>query len=222
MSAEYTATATSLRSAGVMLTFALVFTAIMASTYQWTRPDIEAARAAEKMKLVDAVLPPDRYDNHPLEDVVLLGPTPALGLAEGGRIYRATRGGAPAALIVETAAPDGYGGRIDLLVAIGADDRIAGVRAVGHRETPGLGDYIDPRKDRNKTAPWIRQFEGLATEGGAGLKVKKDGGQIDYRVGATISARAVTNAVARAAAWARTHRSALMAAAPGATLEGER
>ncbi|MCB1888069.1 MAG: electron transporter RnfG, partial [Rhodocyclaceae bacterium] len=103
MSAEHTASATALRSAGVMLTFALVFTAVMATTYRLTRPDIEAAKLAEKMKLVDAVLPPARYDNQPLEDVVQLGPTPALGLPGGGRIYRASRGGEPAALIVEAA-----------------------------------------------------------------------------------------------------------------------
>ena len=86
MSAEHTAGATSLRSAGVMLAFALAFTMMMATTYRFTRPHIEAAREAEKMKLIDAVLPPGRYDNQLLDDVVELGPTPALGLRQGGRV----------------------------------------------------------------------------------------------------------------------------------------
>jgi hypothetical protein len=38
---------------------------------------------------------------------------------------------------------------------------VSGVRAVTHRETPGLGDYIDPKKDKDKKSPWIAQFSGL-------------------------------------------------------------
>ncbi|MCB1915795.1 MAG: RnfABCDGE type electron transport complex subunit G [Rhodocyclaceae bacterium] len=215
MSAEHTAGATSLRSAGVMLAFALAFTMMMATTYRFTRPHIEAAREAEKMKLIDAVLPPGRYDNQLLDDVVELGPTPALGLRQGGRVYRARRGGADAALIVEATAPDGYGGRIELLVAVGADDRLAGVRATAHAETPGLGDYIDPRKDRNKKAPWIEQFRGRAAKPATVLALRKDGGELDYRVGATISARAVAGAVARALGWTLSHDTRLYAAPAG-------
>ena len=215
MSAEHTAAATSLRSAGVMLAFAVVFTMMMAATYRFTRPDIEAAREAAKMKLIDAVLPPDRYDNPLLDDTVDLGPTPALGLREGGRIYRARHGADDAALIVEAAAPDGYGGRIDLLVAVAADGRVAGVRATAHSETPGLGDYIDPRKDRNKHSPWIEQFRGRGPTPAGALRLKKDGGELDYRVGATISARAVSGAVARALAWTRAHAAELYAAPAG-------
>ena len=189
MSAEHTATATSLRSAGVMLAFAVVFTMMMAATYRFTRPDIEAAREAAKMKLIDAVLPPDRYDNPLLDDTVDLGPTPALGLREGGRI--------------------------DLLVAVAADGRVAGVRATAHSETPGLGDYIDPRKDRNKHSPWIEQFRGRGPTPAGALRLKKDGGELDYRVGATISARAVSGAVARALAWTRAHAAELYAAPAG-------
>ncbi len=219
MSAEHTAVATSLRSAGVMVAFALAFTAVMATTYQLTRPHIQAAREAEKMKQVDAVLPPGRYDNRPLEDSIELGPTPALGLPEGGRVYRARLNGDDVALILEAAAPDGYGGRIELLVAIDADGRIAGVRATAHSETPGLGDYIDPRKDRNKAAPWIEQFAGRSLPSdGKGLRLAKDGGDLAYRVGATISARAVTGAVSRAANWALAHQSELYAAPAGSRL----
>jgi hypothetical protein len=101
-------------------------------------------------------------------------------------------------------APDGYGGRIRLILAVGADNRVIGVRVVGHKETPGLGDYIDPKKDRNKASPWIRQFDakGFGEVAAADWKVKKDGGRFDARAGATISARAVTNAVRRALQFA--------------------
>jgi electron transport complex protein RnfG len=36
-----------------------------------------------------------------------------------------------------------------------------GVRVTQHKETPGLGDYIEPKKDKNKERPWITQFNGL-------------------------------------------------------------
>lgn len=205
----------SARTGSVMVAFTIVFTALMAFTYGATKNQIEASATEEKMKLISEVLPPASYDNLLLDDYVELGPTPELGLAEGGRVYRARRAGQPAALLLEAAAPDGYSGRIDLIVAVRADGGVSGVRAVTHRETPGLGDYIDPRKDKDKKAPWITQFTGVDAGRLPMLKVRKDGGEIAYHTGATISARAVTNAVARAARYAADNQNRLFAAASG-------
>jgi len=215
---EPTALGLSARTGTIMVAFTVVFTAMMAFTHDATRTQIEASTSQEKMKLISEVLPAEAYDNPLLDDFVNLGPTPALGLTEGGRVYRARKAGRPAALLLETAAPDGYSGRIDLIVAIRADGSVAGVRAVSHRETPGLGDYIDPKKDKDKKSPWILQFSELKAAALPGCKVKKDGGQIAYRTGATISARAVTNAVARTARFAADHHDRLFAAPNGGTL----
>lgn len=212
---EPTALGLSARTGSVMVAFTIVFTALMAFTYGATKNQIEASATEEKMKLISEVLPPASYDNLLLDDYVELGPTPELGLAEGGRVYRARRAGQPAALLLEAAAPDGYSGRIDLIVAVRADGGVSGVRAVTHRETPGLGDYIDPRKDKDKKAPWITQFTGFDAGRLPMLKVRKDGGEIAYHTGATISARAVTNAVARAARYAADNQNRLFAAASG-------
>jgi len=151
-----------------------------------------------------------------LSDWVDVAVRAELGLAaqdDPVRLYRARHGGAPAALVFEAVAPDGYGGRIRLILAVGADNRLIGVRVVSHKETPGLGDYIDPKKDRNKASPWIRQFDatGFAEVAAADWKVKKDGGRFDARAGATISARAVTGAVRRALQFAVDHRDRLYA-----------
>lgn len=220
MSARYTAVRTALRTAAIMLIFSLLFTAAMAYTYRLTRPTIEASAQAEKMRLINEVLPAESYDNALLEDMVKLGPTPALGLDGGGAVYRARKDGAPVALVLEAVAHDGYGGDIDLILAVTSDGRIGGVRVVRHKETPGLGDYIDPKKDRNKERPWIGQFAGIGTEdvAPAAWKVKRDGGVFDAHTGATISARAVTHATGRALAFAVAHRDALFAAASGSTL----
>lgn len=223
MSPRYTAARTALRTAGIMVVFALVFTAMMSTTYRITRPAIEASQFAERMRLINEILAPGTFNNALLEDYVELGPTPELGLDRGGRIYRARLDGEPAGLILEVVAPDGYGGRIQLAVAVGADGRITGVRTTGHSETPGLGDYIDPRKDREKRRPWIDQFVGVSFEQVAPerWKVRRDGGAFDYRIGATVSARAVTHATGRALAYANDHRQRLFDARPGGSLSAE-
>lgn len=217
---ETTALRLSARTGTIMVAFTVVFTALMAFTYGATKTQIDAAAADEKMKLISEVLPASSFDNVLLDDFVALGPTPALGLDEGGRIYRARKAGAPAGLLLEAVAPDGYSGRINLIVAVRADGSVSGVRAVTHRETPGLGDYIDPKKDKNKASPWIAQFADIKAADLPGCKVKKDGGQIAYHTGATISARAVTNAVARAARFAADNQDRLFAAQNGATFAG--
>ena len=215
---ETTALGLSARTGAVMVGFTVIFTAVMAYTYEATKTQIAASASEEKMKLLTEVLPATAYDNALLDDYVQLGPTGELGLDDGGRIYRARKAGQPVALLIESVAPDGYSGRIELIVAVRADGSLSGVRAVAHRETPGLGDYIDPKKDKNKKSPWITQFGELKAADIPGCKVKKDGGQITYHTGATISARAVTNAVARAARYATEHQDRLFAAKSGGPL----
>ena len=51
--------------------------------------------------------------------------------------------------------------------------------------------------------------------------MKKDGGRFDQMSGATISARAVTNASGRALAWAVEHSDKLFALPPDARFEGK-
>ncbi|MFV5213902.1 electron transport complex subunit RsxG [Azonexus caeni] len=200
---EFTASGMALRTAAILFLFVIVFTGLLSAAYQWTKPSIEASALAEKMKLLNEVLPAADYDNNLLDDSLLLPPTPELGLKEASTLYRARKAGQPAALIFEAAAPDGYAGRIRLLIAVRADGKVAGVRVTQHKETPGLGDYIDPRKDKNKTAPWIDQFVGLslASAGDKAWRVRKDGGRLDYHAGATVSPRAVAKAVQRAVRW---------------------
>ncbi|GIK24217.1 MAG: electron transport complex subunit G [Betaproteobacteria bacterium] len=223
---EQNAARASLRTAAILTVFTVVFTTLMAATYRATKPAIDASAEAEKMKLVNEVLPDTLYDNVPLADYVDIAPRAELGLAaqdDPVRLLRARKAGAPAALVFEAVAPDGYGGRIRLILAVGADDRVIGVRVVSHKETPGLGDYIDPKKDRNKASPWIRQFDarGFGEVAAADWKVSKDGGRFDARAGATISARAVTNAVRRALQFAAGHRDRLYALPAQSKLEEE-
>lgn len=208
---EFTAPSMALRTAAILFVFVIVFTALLSSAYKWTKPAIEASALAEKMKLLNEVLPADAYDNDLLNDSLLLPATAELGLKESTTLYRARKAGQPSALIFEAAAPDGYAGRIKLLIALEASGRVAGVRVTQHKETPGLGDYIEPKKDKNKERPWISQFSGLsmAETPEKAWRVRKDGGQIDYYAGATVSPRAIAKAVHKAVRWADTERDRL-------------
>ena len=214
----------SVRTAAIMLAFTLVFTALMAGTYQATAPLVAASALAEKLRLIGEVLPTSLYDNDLLADAITLPPQQALGLDEGTRLWRARKSGAPVALVLEAAAPDGYSGRISLILAVDADGRLLALRVTAHKETPGLGDYIDPKKDRNKARPWITQFSNLGFDSVSRDKwrVKKDGGRFDQMSGATISARAVTNASGRALAWAAEHRDRLFALPANSRFEENR
>ena len=203
----------SVRTAAIMLAFTLVFTALMAGTYKATAPLVAASTLAEKLRLIGEVLPQASYDNDLMADAITLPAQKALGLDDETRLWRARKDGAPVALVLEAAAPDGYSGRIGLIVAVGVDGRLIAVRVTTHKETPGLGDYINPKKDRNKARPWITQFSNLGfdTVPREKWRVKKDGGRFDQMSGATISARAVTNASGRALAWTLERRDTLFA-----------
>ena len=86
----------------------------------------------------------------------------------------------------------GYSGTIQLLIALDQDQRIVGLRAIDHKETPGLGDKIDTRK-----TDWILSFNGLSYGDLSpnDWAVDKDGGRFDSFTGATITPRAVVNAL---------------------------
>ncbi len=208
---EYSATGMAVRTAAILFVFVIIFTALLSAAYLWTKPAIEASATEEKMKLIDEVLPRRDYDNALLDDTLDLPATPELGLSEASTLYRARLAGQPLALVFEAVAPDGYSGKIRLVLAIRANGQVSGVRVIQHKETPGLGDYIEVRKDKNKARPWITQFQSmsLAEVTDKDWKVKKDGGRIDYYAGATVTPRAVSKAVFKATKWAEANRNQL-------------
>ncbi|MBK9520445.1 MAG: electron transport complex subunit RsxG [Rhodocyclaceae bacterium] len=210
-----------LRTAAILLIFMLVFTALMAGTYRITAPMLEASAQAERLRVINEILPAANYDNDVLRDQVLVPADAALNNASVSVVYRARQKDKPVAIVVEATALDGYSGQIGLLLAISAEGRILAQRVIRHKETPGLGDYIDPKKDRNKQRPWINQFNqvGFDEVPFKQWRVKKDGGRFDQMAGATISARAVTNASARALLWVNQNRETLFSLPVGSRLE---
>ncbi len=212
-SRTFSAPGMAVRTAAILFVFVIIFTGLLSGAYLWTKPAIEASATEEKMKLVNEVLPASEYDNALLADTLSLPATPELGLADASTLYRARKAGQPVAAVFEAVAPDGYAGKIRLIVAIRADGRVAGVRVTQHRETPGLGDYVEIKKDKNKARPWVTQFTdmSLAQFGDKAWKVKKDGGSLEYHAGATVTPRAIAKAVLKAVKWADANHSQLFA-----------
>lgn len=189
------------RSAVILLVFATLTTLLLGGAHLLTRDTIAANQAAQRRALLAQTLPPTLYDNDLLATATLLPPALAAQLGNEGEdshLYRATLHGKLSAWVVEATAPNGYAGKIRLLVGVRADGVVMGVRVVQHRETPGLGDYIEAGK-----SDWINQFVGRRYDTPAAWAVKKDGGQFDARAGATVSPRAVIGAVARVLVFLR-------------------
>ena len=209
----FTATRMATRTAIILFLFTIGFTAVLAGIYVLTKPAIDASAMVKKMHSIGEVLPAGSYDNDLLKDTLEWPATPALGLDDTSTVYRGRKGGLPAALVLETVATDGYSGKIRMLIGVQADGTLTGVRVTEHKETPGLGDYIDPQKDKNKERPWVGQFDGksLGNLPDRDWKVKKDGGRFDSVAGATISPRAVIKAVHKTLNYVAEHRVELYA-----------
>ncbi len=182
------------RSGLILGTFAVVGVSLVAMSFEATKERVDANRRAALLRSLYAVVKPEAHDNDLFDDVIKVSSPRWLGTEDAVAVYRARMGSEPVAAVLTPVAPDGYNGSIRLLVGIYHDGTLAGVRVVGHRETPGLGDGIDERRSE-----WIYSFDGRSLEDPAadGWRVKRDGGVFDQFTGATITPRAVVKAVHR-------------------------
>lgn len=190
----------SLKSAVLLAIFAVFGTALLSATHYATRERIAESEKQAELALIGQILPHDSYDNDILREARELPPAIELGNRDTTPLYLATQGGQPVAAVFEAIAPDGYAGKIKLLIVLKVSGEISGVRVLSHRETPGLGDYVEIARDA-----WITRFNGLSL---AKLmpddwKVKKDGGKFAHRSGATITPRAIVKAVHKALLYAQ-------------------
>lgn len=198
------------KTAITMIAFAFIGTALLAYVFEITRAPIEASEAEARLALFKQILPENTYDNDLLKQVIKIAPNELLGNHQATEANIATLNHKTAGVILEAVAHDGYSGDIKLLIAIRANGSISGVRVLAHKETPGLGDYIDVARGK-----WITLFnnESLAKTAAKDWQVKKDGGKFDYMVGATITPRAVVKAVFKAVQFFEMNKDTLFASA---------
>lgn len=183
---------TMMKKHGVVLAvFCGLATALTSSVYFLTKERIAEQAEMQLQRVFDQLIPTALYDNEMQKDCYIVT-NPALGNALPHRLYVGRKGGEPSVLAIETTAPDGYSGPIQLLVAANMQGYVYGVQVLEHKETPGLGDKIERR-----VSHWIERFTGLTLTSADDTRwaVKKDGGEFDQFTGATITPRAVVNSV---------------------------
>lgn len=195
------------RNSIILGVFAMFTVGLIAVTQQGTAERIAEEKRRVQMSALMQILPEDQHDNDLLNDTFVVSDHDLLNLPAPAEAYRGREAGEVVAVILPVVAPDGYNGRIDLLVGIRADGEVAGVRATSHRETPGLGDKVELVK-----SDWILEFNGksLSMPVPGNWAVRKDGGAFDQFVGATITPRAVVQAVYRALQYFEENRAMLL------------
>ena len=182
--------------------FSTLATALLVAGNLATRDVIEERQREDLLDSLGQVVPPAHYDNDLLAHPLIIEADDRDPIT----IYRGTRGSDVSALAYEISKP-GYAGEIRLILGLDADGSILGVRVLSHAETPGLGDKIEVAKDN-----WMLEFNGLSIGNPPESEwaVKKDGGRFDQFSGATITPRAVVQAIKEGLDFYRDHRTELL------------
>lgn len=169
----------------VLVAITAVAAAGVGGVYSLTKEPIAKAKIAKTNAAIGEVMP--EFNNNPSQD------TTAVNI-NGTKmyVYTAKMNDAVVGYGVECFSNNGFGGLVKLLVGITPEGEITKISVLEHKETPGLGDKIDPAKSDFRV-----QFEGKNPENFK-ISVKKDGGDVDAITASTITSRAYCEAVNQA------------------------
>jgi electron transport complex protein RnfG len=172
----------------------------LAQVADYTAGPIAAAARAASLRAIRQVLP--AYDNEPDQDVVriILAPGDTL------ECFRGRRDGVVSGCAYKAVTQLGYSGEIDIMLGLETDGKVSGVRLLQHAETPGLGaKYAEPA-----LLDSYYRGHGLAD---TDWRVAKDGGDLDAVTGATVTGRALADAIQRGLEQYQAHRDEILGAA---------
>jgi len=180
------------KSGLILAVMAAVCTGLVAVTYHQTAPRIAANERAYLEQSLQPALAGISYDSNVADSAFTIPDPHELPGNEPVTVYRAFQSGEPVAALFVVTAPDGFSGPIRLLVGVAADGTVSGVRVLQHKETPGLGEFIDQSR-----SDWILQFAGtsLRDPAPAMWAIRRDAGAFDQLTGASVTPRAVVKAV---------------------------
>jgi len=180
------------RSALALGLVVIIGTTLLAAVDSLTRDRISDQEQRVVLQQLQQIIPDGAHDNALHLDYFQFRDEAAFPQGQTVTAYRARQQGQPVAVILRFAAVDGYNGRINLLAGIDVAGRLTGVRVTSHKETPGLGDGIEIER-----SDWILDFNNKSLQQPAleQWKVQRDGGSFDQMSGATITPRAIVNAV---------------------------
>lgn len=195
--------------AGVTLAvISAICTLLVSATYRLTAPRIAANERALLERSLQPALAGIFYDSEVTESRIVIAPPHELPGKDPAIIYRVFSAGEPVAALFAVTAPDGYAGPIRVLVGVDIDGIVSGVRILAHRETPGLGDKIVAAR-----SDWVYQFDGrsIGDPEISGWAIRDEGGEFDQLTGASITPRAVINAIATTLLYFSAHRDEIFA-----------
>jgi len=167
---------------------------------------IEANERAWFVARLNALIPETMRDNDLYSDAIVVKARDQLGKQEPATIYRARLLKRPTGAILSVTAPDGYGGPIELLVAVDYAGVLIGVDILRHNETSGIGDAFEPHRSDWLTTLHERSLDNTTTKQ---WTIKKDGGDFDQFTGASVTPRAILKAVRRALEYYTANRDAI-------------
>lgn len=195
-----------LRSAASLALVAVVGTALLAGVDRLTKARIAEQEKRAILDQLGQLISPDLYNNELQQDLFSFQDDLHFPKGQTVTTYRARLDGKAVAVILKMVAVNGYNGKINLLVGINENGTLCGVRVTSHKETPGLGDAIEVERN-----DWILGFYGRALDNPPpdGWAVKRDGGEFDQFTGATVTPRAVVQAVRLALEFFAEHKSFL-------------
>lgn len=180
------------KSGVTLAIIAAICTSLVAATWQLTADRI----ASNKQEYLERSLRPALaglfFDTGVTESMLTIPPPHDLPGNGAAIIYRVYAQDQPVAALFVVSARGGYAGPIRLLIGVSMDGSVTGVRVLEHRETPGLGDFIELHK-----SDWVLQFDGhsLRDPEPAKWEIKRDGGEFDQLTGASITTRAIVKAI---------------------------
>ena len=184
-----------MKDAVILCAITLVAGACLGGVYEMTKAPIDAANLAAKEAAYRTVFPDAAsFDAGDLADKIPAANEEIAGLGYGKvsvdeAVTANDASGAAAGYVVTATSNDGFGGAITVSVGIQSDGTVNGIEFLTLAETAGLG--MNAQKPE-----WKGQFAGKKADV---FSVTKDGASSDDQInaisGATITSRAVTNAV---------------------------
>ncbi len=199
-----------LKNGIILALFALISTALVVVTDSLTKDKIISEKSKALSRILHQIVHPNQHDNDLNKDCIFVKNANLLGSKKAVKVFRARKNNRPVALMIQSVAPDGYNGNIELVVGIDQQQTIIGVRILSHNETPGLGDQIEHSKSH-----WLDVFKqhSLANTQINQWTVKKYAGVFDAMTGATITPRAVVSAVSNTLLYVKHHQNELFQSA---------
>jgi len=197
----------------------IISASLLTMVYEKTKAPIKAAQLEKTSKTLKDILPP--FDNQPADDTITID----AGNGTKVKYYRAKKDGKIVGIAGEGHSLKGFSGNITVMLGMNPDGKISLVIVTNQNETPGLGTVVTNRVRQKKITDLfggkkeetglpankiLDGFTGHIAKSEVPWRVKKDGGKFDFVTGATITSRAVTDAVYTIAHTFIKHKSEIM------------